>query len=109
MSANLQHGVGPERREVAWCWCYCCKRRLVLFEVRPGSFREEGPFSCCGRTWARGEPQPRALHEHLEAEVETLRTLVDEARVFLAGWQGRRPRGLTALVARVVRARGSVV
>lgn len=97
--ANPQHGTGPAREPVAWCWCYCCRRRLEVF--RP----ETESFVCCGRTWALGDAQPRALHEGLGAEVETLRILAYEAASFLARWQGRRPKGLKRVLERIAAAR----
>jgi hypothetical protein len=85
---------------LAWCWCYCCKRRL---EVHASAIRSkaEATFMCCGRTWKLDEPQPRALHEGQAAEVENLRELVSLGASALARWQGRRPKGLKALCARL--------
>lgn len=88
---------------LAWCWCYCCKRRL---EVHVSAIRSkaEATFMCCGRTWKVDETQPRALHEGQAAEVENLRELVSLSASALARWQGRRPKGLKWLIERMVKA-----
>lgn len=88
------------KKLLAWCWCYCCKRRLEV-HVSAVRSKAEATFMCCGRTWKLDDPQPRALAEGLLAEVEDLRELAALSASALARWQGRRPKGLKALCARL--------
>ncbi len=74
----------------AWCWCYCCQRRLEA--------SRHGGFACCGRHWKVEDSQPRPRHEVFEVDAEVLGALAVRSLAFLARWPGRRPHGLKALV-----------